>query len=302
MFRISPDGAVTVIIDSSGDGAGNGLIAPTAIAVDDAGTVYVAGEVSTNVFKITPDAITELIDHTGDGMGHPMYLPHGIAVDCDGNVYVTGAVSDNAFRIAPSGVITQIIDATGDGAGRELEQPNGIAVDPAGNVFVGGAATHNVFRITPAAVITQVSSWVYFPRDLAAGCDGTVYIVRSLSDQALMHRPGGPGTLLITRFGAGGSRRLDRPEGIAVDATGRVYVSGANSNNVFRIVPDDAVRCAAPCCRSDLTGDAVVDFRDVLVVFGSWGPCDGCPADRTRDARVDFADVVVLLRDWGLCR
>ena len=61
---------ITQIIDSTGDGAGNGLHSPTGIAVDAAGNVYVTGFGSRNAFKITPaGVITQIIDTTGDGAG-----------------------------------------------------------------------------------------------------------------------------------------------------------------------------------------------------------------------------------------
>ena len=46
--------AVTEIIDSTGDGAGNQLIDTIAVAVDGSGNVYVTGGISDNAFKITP--------------------------------------------------------------------------------------------------------------------------------------------------------------------------------------------------------------------------------------------------------
>ena len=52
----------TEIIDATGDGAGNGLSLPTAIAVDAAGNVYMAGGASDNAFKITPRGCTEDAD------------------------------------------------------------------------------------------------------------------------------------------------------------------------------------------------------------------------------------------------
>ncbi len=58
---------VTEIIDSTGDGT-NSLTEPRGVAADSAGNVYVAGDVSDNVFKITPGGtITQIIDSTGDG-------------------------------------------------------------------------------------------------------------------------------------------------------------------------------------------------------------------------------------------
>ena len=149
VFKITPGGTITEIIDATGDGAGNTLSIPFGIAVDGSGNVFVAGAVSDNVFKITPGGtITEIIDATGDGAGNTLDNSTLIAVDGSENLFVTGGDSDNAFKITPGGMITQIIDATGDGAGNTLDRPIGIAVDGSGNVFVTGRFTDNAFKIT----------------------------------------------------------------------------------------------------------------------------------------------------------
>jgi uncharacterized protein YjiK len=93
---------ITKIIDSTGDGGGNMLVAPPGVAVDSSGNVYVTGYSSANAFKIAPGGtITEIIDATGDGGGNVLSQTYGIAVDSGDNVYVTGDGSDNAFKIQP---------------------------------------------------------------------------------------------------------------------------------------------------------------------------------------------------------
>ena len=54
-----PAKTITEIIDSTGDGAGNPLDQPEAIAVDDSGNVYVAGLSSNNAFQIEPNGVFE---------------------------------------------------------------------------------------------------------------------------------------------------------------------------------------------------------------------------------------------------
>ena len=53
-FKITSGGAITQIIDTAGDGAGNSLIRARGIAVDGLGKVYVTGETTDNVFEIGP--------------------------------------------------------------------------------------------------------------------------------------------------------------------------------------------------------------------------------------------------------
>ena len=78
VFKITPGGVITQIIDANGDGAGNELYSPSGVAVDGSGNVYVTGRslfasASDNAFKITPGGvITEIIDPTGDGAGNPL--------------------------------------------------------------------------------------------------------------------------------------------------------------------------------------------------------------------------------------
>jgi hypothetical protein len=95
VFKITPGGAITEIIDRSGDGTGNTMADPYGIATDGSGNVFVGG-----VFKITPEGtITKIMDQSGDGAGNTLSDPWGIATDGPGNVFVAGSYSDNAFKI-----------------------------------------------------------------------------------------------------------------------------------------------------------------------------------------------------------
>ena len=52
----------------------------------------------------------------------------------------------------------------------------------------------------------------------------------------------------------------------------------------------------------DLDGDCHVGVKDLLILLGSWGPCDNCencPADLNRDCVVGVVDLLILLGNWG---
>ena len=53
VFKITPSGVITEIIDAAGDGAGNTLGGPQGVTADGAGNIYVTGSQSHNAFKIS---------------------------------------------------------------------------------------------------------------------------------------------------------------------------------------------------------------------------------------------------------
>jgi len=236
------------IIDSTGDGGGNVLTNVYDIAVDSSGSVFVSGQGSDNVFKITPGGvITEIINSTGDGDGNTLSNPSGVAVDSSGNVFVSGQGSDNVFKITPEGIITEIIDSTGDGGGNTLAESDGVAVDSSGFVFVAGYGSDNVFKITPGGVITAIinstgdGGWntLSNPSGVAVDPSGNVFVSAQGSHNAFKITPGGVITKISDSIGGGGNPIIAR-DGIAVDSLGNVFLVGS-TNNVFKITPDGII-------------------------------------------------------------
>ncbi|MHC5114282.1 MAG: hypothetical protein ACYTGP_07630 [Planctomycetota bacterium] len=87
-------------------------------------------------------------------------------------------------------------------------------------------------------------------------------------------------TLVRLRDGAGNNLSLD---GQLADAFIRIDVSGDP-------------------CPEDLNDNGQVDFADILVVIGAWGPCgEPCPEDLNDNGQVDFADILVIIAAWGPC-
>ncbi len=189
LFRIAPPwgpGDVSLVIDASGDGAGNALAFTYDVALDAAGNIYVSGFESDNAFRITPGgAITAIIDAAGDGLGNVLNGTRGVATDAFGNVYVTGQFSDNAFRIAPDGTITEIIDGTTT----TLDAPRTIEVDGSSTVYVAGGVSNTGYKIAPDGTITRfigpegdgLGHVLDGPADLAFDAAGNVYVAAYFS-------------------------------------------------------------------------------------------------------------------------
>jgi len=273
VFKITPGGTITEIINSTGDGT-SPLNSAHAVATDLSGNVFVSGKNSGNVFKIstpgtcstsgTPCTITQIINFIS---------PHGIATDSSGNVFVQGKLGNTVQKITPGGTITTIIDSTGDGT-NTLTFPHGIATDLSGNVFVTGVTTDNVFKITPGGTITQIinstgdgTNTLDDPRNIATDSSGNVFVVGKNTNNAfkiatpgICSTGGTPCTITqIINSTGDGTNTLDEPQGVATDSSGNVFVIGDISNNAFKIAtPGTCSTGGTPCTITkiiDATGD-----------------------------------------------
>jgi hypothetical protein len=118
---------------------GGGLDAPTTIAVDQAGGVWVGNSVGDAVSKFD-NLGNSLLGTTGTVLGG---TPGGIAIDLTGNAWVT-ASNETLYELNSAGTQTQAY--TGNG----LNLPTSIAIDPSSNVWVvnSGSGANSVSAFT----------------------------------------------------------------------------------------------------------------------------------------------------------
>jgi hypothetical protein len=163
--KITPDGVVTTLagiagVTGSADGTGNTarFSGPADVAVDSAGTLYVADTDNGTIRKITPDgAVTTLAGTAGetgsaDGTGAAARFqgPAAVAVDRMGNVYVADSGNAAIRKVTAAGVVTTLA-----GTGNAFI-PTGVAVDGAGNVYAAERDRAYLHRITPAGTDTVI--------------------------------------------------------------------------------------------------------------------------------------------------
>jgi|SRR6476661_1529599 len=238
-------------------GAAHRFAFPTGVAVDAAGTVYVADQGAHTICTVSPAgkvgllagdagyASYDSLDLNGPGPTVRFNSPTGVAVDAAGAVYVADTGNRLIRRISPAGVVSTLAgqwgqpgSADGVGAAARFESPTGVAVDGAGTVYVADAGNSTIRRITP---------------------DGRV---RTWAGQA--NQPGftdGPGT----------SARFSAPVGLAVDAAGTVYVADQGNHRIRRISPAGFV--------TTLAGVATLaEIRGADGMYGARGSSDGSAA------------------------
>jgi hypothetical protein len=199
------------------------LKAPSGMALDAAGNVYVADTNNNEVRKLaagtgtaTVFAGTGVAGFLGDG-GPPSSAqlsgPQAVTVDAAGNVYIADT-GNNRIRVvsAATGNISTLAGgttagSTGDGglaSAALLSGPQDVAVDPAGNVYIADTGSNKV------RVVNVQSGYILTVA--GTGVAGT------------------PATGLAT------GSPLNAPGGVAADNRGDVYLSDTGNNVVREVV------------------------------------------------------------------
>jgi hypothetical protein len=221
-----------------------------AIAVDTAGNAYVAGETGSSNFPTTAgafdrtrngefDVFVTKLNAAGSALVYSTYLggslvdlPGDIVVDSANTAFVVGdtrspdfpttaGAFDTTANGAFDGFVTRL-NATGSAlvystflGGSDMEGAGSIALDAAGHAYVAGATPSADFPTTPGA----------FDTVLDGGYD------------AFVTKLDATGSLLVFSTFVGGSEG-DSFSGIALDASGSVWLSGSTSSADFPATPD----------------------------------------------------------------
>jgi Bacterial Ig-like domain (group 3)/NHL repeat len=151
---------------------------PTAVAVDAAGTVYVADTNNQRVRAIRGGQITTIAGDgeqmfAGEDVAAPaasLDTPTGVAVDAAGNVYIADRHNQRVRMLGSNGHLTTVAGSAptsfnggygGDGtaaSGAALAKPTGVAVDAAGNLYIADSGNQRIREVGGGVITTLVGS------------------------------------------------------------------------------------------------------------------------------------------------
>ena len=232
---------------SQGSGDGQ-LNFPDGIAVDEAGSVYVADRDNHRVQRFGADGrflLTWGSEGGGDGQ---FYNAEGIAVDGAGNVYVTDWGRERVQKFTSNGGFLLYLGTEGTGAGRgtgdgQFHNPKGISVDRAGNVYVAETINHRVQVFDSNGRFlrkwgSEGSGDGQFNRPTGIAIDraGNVYVADRDNHRVQVFDSNGR---FQRKWGSEGSGngQFDRPRYVAVDGAWNVYVSDSGNHRVQVFAP-----------------------------------------------------------------
>jgi Abnormal spindle-like microcephaly-assoc'd, ASPM-SPD-2-Hydin/Beta-propeller repeat len=252
--KLNPSGSGLIYSTYIG---GSGADSANAIAIDSTGSAYIAGSTSSTNFPVTPgafqstlggtmNAFVAKLSPTGSAILYATYLGgnatdlgQGIAVNAAGNAYVTGSTTSpnfptmNALQIgnAQCSVVNMVETCSADAFVAEFD-PTGTAL--VYSTYLGGSSADSGQAIAVdaqgEAVIAGYTSSSNFPNQnaLQPASGGGIDAFVTKFD------PSGSNLVFSTYLGGGGE---DQAFGIALDASGNIYVTGGTHSADFPTTP-----------------------------------------------------------------
>jgi len=252
--KVTPGGAASIFVDNT-----HGLDAPWGLAFDARGNLYVANYYSSTISKVTPAGVVSTFVSSTQGLD----IPRGLAFDGSGNLYVANRGDDKILKVTPGGAVSTFFSDPGpptglcfDGRGNlfvsnddntiykanapptlttfvNSTDPKGMAFDSSGNLYVANRTANTISEVSPAGVVTTFvtsNQGLNEPIAVAFDANGNLYVANSTSISKVT--PGGVvSTFVNFNYGA-------NPWGLAIDASGNLYVSFYGGGFIAKVTPD----------------------------------------------------------------
>ncbi len=216
---------------------------PKAVAVDEAGNLYIADYGNHLIRRVDTKGIITTIAGTGEGPGEEryyqggyggdggpgvegrLYHPSGLAVDKAGNLYIADTFNSRVRRVDASGIITTVAGVerksyggsysgdNGPAVEAQLRGPTSVAVDDAGNLYIADSSNRRIRRVDASGIITTVAG-------IGLGT---------------LSRMDGPANMAALSF------VLD----IAVDGSGNLYIADTWNQHIRRVDTRDILTTIA---------------------------------------------------------
>jgi uncharacterized protein (TIGR03437 family) len=242
---------------------------------------------------------------SGDGgpaINAQLSVPSGVAFDSAGNLYIADTGNGRIRKVDTSGIITTVAGrgngfTLGDGGpatSAQLANPSDVAVDNAGNIYIADFGNSAIRKVNPSGTISSIlhggfgncqpgskpaaAADIGFGVGLAVDGAGSLYIGDASS--LCVHKLDTSGN--VTTYAGGGSNftgdgipatsiGLGKPDAVAVDAAGNLYIADSNRFKVFKVaagpVPTPVVASALNAA-SFATGQSLVQ-GSLASIFGT---------------------------------
>ncbi len=291
--KVTPVGMIQTVAGNGTSGyAGDGgsadsalLNNPSGVALDPAGSLYVADTYNHRIRRITPAGTISTFagngsaGFSGDGgsaTSANLNFPSDLVFDPAGNLYVADAMNHRIRRITPAGRIDTVAGNGAYGFGGDggaaisaaLARPTGVGFS-GDTLYIADTDNHRIRKVLPSGVISTVagngiagfsgdggnavSAQLNRPSGVALSPSGNLYIadtdnhvVRMVTPVGLISTVAGSGTSgTFDEWGAATGHVLTSPRSVAIDPAGNLYIADQEYHRICKVVRDGTIRVVA---------------------------------------------------------
>jgi uncharacterized protein (TIGR03437 family) len=295
---------------------------PQGVAADAAGNTIIGDTFNNTVRRVSLGTIITRLaggggfKFGGDGGAAATAFLNGpavLALDADGNLYVSDRLNHRVRKITPAGVIstlagTGVAGFSGDGGpavNAQLNSPGGLFADGLGNVYIADTQNHRVRVVDASGRISTLAgtgapgfagdggpataAQLNQPSALARDAnylyiaDSSNHRVRVVNAAGQIMTYAGNGSAAASGDGGPATAAgVPAPAGLAVDGTGRLFISSANA--VRRVA-------AGGASITTVAGGATAGFA------GDGGPATAAQLNQPTGLWVDSSGSLLLIAD-----
>ncbi|MGA2248150.1 MAG: immunoglobulin domain-containing protein, partial [Verrucomicrobiota bacterium] len=311
--EVGTNGLITTVVGDGrvgylGDGGpatNASLDAPSGVAVDGSGNLFVADTYNNRIRKVDVHGVITTVagdgntGYSGDGgaaTNASLFYPTGVAVDNSGRLFVADIFNNRIRRVGVNGLITTVAGNgsagySGDGGlatNASLDTPSGVTVDSSGDLFIADTYNDSIREVDTNGIISTVdsdgspgysgasglatSATLSYPASVVVDGSGNLFTADTGNNRIREINPGG----IITTVAGDGIAGYSGDGGVAtnasLDASAGVAVDG--SGNLF-IADTDNNRI-----REVVAGSPTITLKDVsandvgnyaLIIANAWG-------------------------------
>jgi sugar lactone lactonase YvrE len=267
---------------------------PYAVAAGTAGVLYIADRWNHRVRKVDVNGVITTVagkgtaGYTGDGgpaTDAQLNLPTALALDPSGNLFISDIGNLVVRKVTPAGIITTIAGNgtrgfSGDGGpatAAMIAGAWGMAADSGGNLYLADSDNARLRKVDTSGLITTVAGTGQYGATGDGGlaiaakvdtygvavdasnniylADDIHYVVRKIGPDGIINRIAGTGSSGTSGDDGPALQATIRPNSIAVDAEGNIYIGDSRNGLVRRIGTDGLISRFAGTGTTGFSGD-----------------------------------------------
>ena len=210
LHKVTPGGVVTNYTYTGANG-------PFGIAIDGAGFLYISQYSGGTVLRVDPVALTSTVYASG------FTQPEGLVFDQAGNLYVADTGANEIYKVTAANTKSVYVTTS------STNNPDQLAIDTAGTLYWTSYNNNVLEKATTSNLTpTLVTSTLTQPFSLQVDAAGHIYVQNESGTTTAVTEYTNAGTQ-IGSFGIG-----NQLYGLALDASGNVFVVAYTTNTVYK--------------------------------------------------------------------